>query len=155
MHESQVLFHRLGRAVCEGGDCVASLGGHYLMQVVSMEKAVTLTPKVAVHIRALNSYTDQFDRKRCVSAHNSTTHARTHKHTHTHVHTHTRAHTHTHAHAHTHAHTHHTHIHTHTHTHTHTPHTYTHTHTHTHTHTNTSTLFCTDSLCFPRECMCM
>lgn len=29
-----------------------------------MVKAVNLTPKLALHIRAINSYTDQFGRKR-------------------------------------------------------------------------------------------
>ena len=38
-----------------------------LPQVVSMVKAVTLTPKLALHIRAIDSYTDQFGRKRCVA----------------------------------------------------------------------------------------
>ena len=36
-------------------------------QVVSMVKAVTLTPRLALHIRALDSYTDEFGRKRCPS----------------------------------------------------------------------------------------
>ena len=43
-----------------------SLSLLFTVQVVSMEEAVTLTPKVALHIRALDSYTDQFGRKRYV-----------------------------------------------------------------------------------------
>ena len=41
-----------------------SLSLLFTVQVVSMEEAVTLTPKVALHILALDSYTDQFGRKR-------------------------------------------------------------------------------------------
>ena len=32
----------------------------YLLQFVSMDEAYTLTPKQALHIRALTNYTDQF-----------------------------------------------------------------------------------------------
>lgn len=48
---------------------------HLVIQIVNMEKAVTLTPKVALHIRAINTYTDQFGRKRYIHTH---THMDTH-----------------------------------------------------------------------------
>ena len=34
------------------------------LQVVSMEEAFTLTPQAALHIQAIDTYTDQFDRRR-------------------------------------------------------------------------------------------
>ncbi|CAI8049163.1 Major vault protein [Geodia barretti] len=70
LRATQVLQTSSGETRATGEEWLVRDVGAYLPgvfeEVVSMVKAVTLTPKLALHIRAIDSYTDQFGRKRHV-----------------------------------------------------------------------------------------
>ena len=48
----------------DGGSVPLGTSCYLCLQVMSMDEAYTLDPKVALHIRALSNYTDEFGMKR-------------------------------------------------------------------------------------------